>query len=481
MKLLRIICLLTGTLYVLAAGAQPGPPDQLTFDAFRQIVRFNHPVMMQSELLIQSGESTVRAARGAFDPKIEGGLDQKFYKGTTYYDITNAQIKIPTILAAELKAGYDLSNGQYLNPDQTTPDDGLIYAGVSLPLLQGLLIDERRSVLQQAKAFRGFTIAEQGAMVNDLLLDAYSQYWTWWSAQEKVRIISEMTDLAEQRKQAVKSRAIEGDRPFIDTLEAHLQVQLRQQQLQEMRALEVKSRLTLSTFMWRSNGMENDPSPLLIEAGITSSARDLSGPYPEGLDTLALRFEQLVTSIAQNHPLALSYFYSLEALDAELRWKQQKLLPKLNVNYHFLNEPAGVAAGDDATRFSINNYKWGFDFSFPVFIREARGERELQLIKIRDKQLEREQKINELRNKARAAMAQIELLSSQYAIARENLANYETLFIAERTRFFNGESSLFLINQREMAYVDARNKVIDIALKIHLTEMELRWALNAFN
>jgi hypothetical protein len=32
-----------------------------------------------------------------------------------------------------------------------------------------------------------------------------------------------------------------------------------------------------------------------------------------------------------------------------------------------------------------------------------------------------------------------------------------------------------------MAYVDARNKVIDIALKIHLTEMELRWALNAFN
>jgi len=464
-------------LAVLCTSAQPGPSDVLTFGAFRDIVLVNHPIVLQSDLVIRSGESTVRAARGAFDPKLEASMDNKFYKGTTYYDVRNAQVKIPTALAAELKAGYDLSNGQYLNPDQSTPDDGLIYAGLSVPLLQGLLIDERRSVLQQAKAFREFTRAERNAMVNDLLLDAYGSYWSWWAAQEKVRIIQEMYDLALQRKEAVTGRAIAGDRPFIDTLEAHLQMQLRQQQLQEMRAIEVKNRLVLSTFMWRSQGPDADPVALLVEGTTRPEGETIRGPYPTGVDTLALQFDLLVNQIPQSHPLALGYRFKLESLEAENRWKQQKLLPKLDLNYHFLNEPARAASGDDATQFSTNNYKWGFDFSFPLLLREARGERELQLIKIRDTELERDLKVTELRNKARASLAQVELLTAQYQVAEENLANYETLFQAERTRFFNGESSLFLINQREMAYVDARNKLIDIALKVRLTEFELRWAL----
>lgn len=460
--------------------AQTPPGEMLSFAEFRSIVLRHHPVVQQSDLRITAGESAVRSARGGFDPKLEGGMSQKYYNGTTYYDITQAQIKLPTIAAAEFKVGYDLNDGRYLNPERTVPNDGLIFAGVSVPVLQGLLIDERRAALAMAKAFREFSKADRDAMLNDLLVTAYSQYWDWWSKKEKVAIIEEMLDLATQRKIAVKNRAIAGDRPFIDTLEAHLQVQLRLQQLQEMRAEEVKSRLALSTFIWSEAPASGDPLPLLISYESIPEKAVINTPYPDGVDTLAIRFDQLLGEISRRHPLVLQYRFKLESLAAEERWKKEKLKPRLDVNYHFLNTSPGAGVGeDDRIAFSTNNYKWGFDFSFPLFIRQARGDLQMQRVKIRETELDREQKANELRNKARAALASIELLTRQYEVAQENLVNYEALFQAERTRFFNGESSLFLINQREIQFVEARSKVVDIALKIRETEFDLRWALGA--
>jgi len=473
-----VLFLLSGM--VLMTNAQQEEIEVLTFSSYRSVVLNHHPVVQQSDLRLEAGESAVRSARGNFDPRIEAGMQQKYYNGTTYYDITQAQIRLPTIAAAEFKVGYDLNDGQYLNPERTVPQDGLLFAGVSVPVLQGLLIDERRAALRMANAFKEFSRAERDVMLNDLLLNAYTQYWHWWSTSEKVRIVEEMLDLAILRKNAVVNRAIAGDRPFIDTLEAHLQVQLRLQQLQEMRADEIKSRLTLSTFMWTEALQSGDPLPLLIDATSLPESSDIAAPYPEGVDTLAIRFDQMLQGISSSHPLVLLYRYKLESLAVEERWKKEKLKPRLDVNYHFLNTAPGAGMGnDDRIAFSTNNYRWGFDFSFPLFIRQARGDLQMQRVLIREAELDREQKVNELRNKARAALATIELLTRQYTVAQDNLSSYEKLFQAERIRFFNGESSLFLINQREIQYVEARSKVVDIGLKIRETEFELRWALNA--
>ncbi|SKB43054.1 hypothetical protein [Dyadobacter psychrophilus] len=50
-------------------------------------------------------------------------------------------------------------------------------------------------------------------------------------------------------------------------------------------------------------------------------------------------------------------------------------------------------------------------------------------------------------------------------LANSNYANYQQLVKAEKMRFSNGESSLFLINSRENKALEARQKLIDLKAK----------------
>ena len=54
--------------------------DTLTFLEFREFVLTNHPVYRQALLQKAKGESTIQSARGNFDPKIEAGIQQKYFR-----------------------------------------------------------------------------------------------------------------------------------------------------------------------------------------------------------------------------------------------------------------------------------------------------------------------------------------------------------------------------------------------------------------
>ncbi|MFY8137675.1 MAG: TolC family protein, partial [Flavobacteriales bacterium] len=158
----------------------------------------------------------------------------------------------------------------------------------------------------------------------------------------------------------------------------------------------------------------------------------------------------------------------------EERWKREKLKPKLDLEYNALAENFNTA-GDQG--FSTNNYRWGMTFSFPIFLREARGDLQITRIKISESTYERELKTTELANKAQAAFLNFSQLQNQFNIVNQNVNNYRLLLDAERTRFFNGESSLFLVNQREVSLADAQMKRIDIQSKLEMTIAEARYQI----
>jgi outer membrane protein TolC len=127
--------------------------------------------------------------------------------------------------------------------------------------------------------------------------------------------------------------------------------------------------------------------------------------------------------------------------------------------------------------FSTRNYTWGLNFSFPIFLREARGDLQLTRIKIAENNYVRDLKAVELSNKANAAFTNVTLIRDQTDVARANVANYRTLLDAERLRFFNGESSLFIVNQREMQLADAQNKLVDLQSKLEMASAEVLYFL----
>jgi hypothetical protein len=55
------------------------------------------------------------------------------------------------------------------------------------------------------------------------------------------------------------------------------------------------------------------------------------------------------------------------------------------------------------------------------------------------------------------------------------------MLFAEEERFVQGESSIFLINSRQMKLVEAENKLVELKSKYYKTIAALSWACTQLN
>ena len=132
---------------------------ELNYNEFLGFVKKYHPMVKSANLEINMAQANLMMARGGFDPKIEVDFDQKKYKGKEYYSVLNSSFKIPTWYGIEIKAGFDNSEGIFINPENTLPNQGLTSLGITIPIGQGLLINQRMADLRKAKIqiWRKFT------------------------------------------------------------------------------------------------------------------------------------------------------------------------------------------------------------------------------------------------------------------------------------------------------------------------------------
>ena len=182
----------------------------------------------------------------------------------------------------------------------------------------------------------------------------------------------------------------------------------------------------------------------------------------------------------EEHPELALYANKGESLRIEEKWKTEKLKPKLNVEYHFLNKDFSEGL---PSYFSTNNYKWGAEFSMPLFLREARGDLKVQRIKIEENNLNTEWKRNQLEQKTLALEIAYTNTLSQQELAESNAVLYERLLQAENTKLFNGESSLFLVNQRENSFFENAIKAVELDRKVQQVKIDQSalWVLNYLN
>jgi hypothetical protein len=138
-----------------------------------------HPLAQRAGNEKLRGQYQYQMARGAYDPSIDGQLQQKTYNGKNYYNRFNAQIKQPIFTNQYLKAGYEFGEGLYLNPELSTPTAGLPFAGLEVGLLQGLVIDKRRAEVLKARSYLSYYSAEQQLQINDLLWQSSHTYLNW--------------------------------------------------------------------------------------------------------------------------------------------------------------------------------------------------------------------------------------------------------------------------------------------------------------
>ncbi len=424
-----------------------------------------HPLSKQASIQIKKGENEVRKTKGQLDPSLSSNLNQKQFNQQEYYSLFSGGLKVPTWYGVDFKAGYEQNRGVNINPENKTSANGLMYAGVSVPVGQGLFIDKRRASIKQAELYAKSTFMEQELMLNNLFYDATISYMEWVNYFNQMELFQNAVDLATERFVGVKQSFFGGDVPAIDTLEAFILVQVREVNLNQAKLNYQNATLELSNYLWFENN-----TPLEITDNIIPPVIEKLSPLiPISSDTL----NSILNDLKTNHPQLLWYDLKLKQLDIERRWNAEQLKPILNLKYNVLNEPIG---GDVFSGFSTNNYTWGVDFTIPIFLRESRGRLNITKLNIQETKFEVDIKWLELSNKIKSYYNELIALEQQIKLFNQATVNYLTLLEAEKQKFFMGESSIFLINSREAAYVQAAIKLIELNVKYQSAMAEFKLA-----
>jgi len=417
--------------------------NMLSFEEYISYVKQHHPLVRQANLTLSVGEANLLKARGGFDPKIEVDYDRKKFKETEYFDQLNATFKIPTWYGVEFKANFEENTGDFLNPNLNVPEGGLFSAGVSFSLAQGLLINQRMGTLKKARFFREQTKADRDFLVNNLLFEASKAYFSWIEATNEQRIFSTFLENASTRLEAVKRSVEAGDKAAIDITEGRIAYQNRQLNLEAAKLKRRKAALVVSNFLWLND------TPLEVQDNIIPSTPNLSSLQ----NSLLLEGITNTKTLIDNHPKLLSLEAKINDLTIDKRLKQNKLFPKLDLQYNFLTPEINQLGN-----FNTANYKAFVNFSVPIFLRKERGDLRLAKLKLQDANFERVFTSLNIRNKIDAVSAEIESLGTQNRLITIIVDDYKTLVQAEERKFFLGESSLFLINSREKKLIDAQLK-----------------------
>lgn len=433
---------------------------------FYALILNQHPVARQAALFSQEAKAELRIARGMLDPKLTSTVGEKQLDRSRYYTEWDNTLKVPTWIGVDLKAGFENNTGQFVSSDIRTPSAGLWYAGISVPLGQGLIIDERRNVIRQAQLLPALAEADRVKLVNKLLLQATKDYWDWYFTWQRWQLLEQGYTLADNRFFAVRERALLGDLPVIDTVEALVALQDRDGQRRQARADYLNAMLRVSNYLWR-----DDNTPLELTELVLPTP-DGTNEQPIGLDSLS----NLVVVARQNHPEVVKLQVKRDQLSFERRYQADKLKPKLNVEYNLLAKEATGFGMATTNQYYANNYKLGLSFSYSLFLRQERGKLQLTEIKQQQVALEQQQLVREVGNEVNAVYNDWVALELQLRIQRAQVRNAELLRDGEQRRFDAGESSFFLVNTRETTLISAEIKLRELQAKYAKTQAELYWS-----
>lgn len=424
---------------------------KISLDDFLTHVKENHPVAIVTQNNIEMSQRVIQLAKGAFDPKLFSFIDQKYYDGKTYYSTLSSGVKIPTRLGVNFKAMGDFNSGAFLNPENRVPENGLTYLGIEIPIGQGLFTDESRTVLKRAEIAFSQSAIQQQLDLNELLFNAGQSFIEWQKNTALLNLAQEGILLAEERLAQIKSNVEVGERAALDSVEANANYLLRKNDLLERQLAASNAMRNVELFLWEKGLM-----PLNFETGTTPVNLVEMKPIVQLDDSLSY------------HPLLISYNNKISDLTIEQRWKKEQLKPQLNFNYNLLQTPDNLVS----MNYSYLNYKWGASFSMPLFLRKERAGVAISGLKIENTELERTNKEREIANKLAINFNEWSTFYNQTEVSQEIATNYQTLSAAERELFEIGESSLFLINVREMSYLSAQAKYIESLAKTNKSALK---------
>ena len=276
-------------------------------------------------------------------------------------------------------------------------------------------------------------------------------YLQWQKDYLLLQLITSNYSLMLKNLEIVRNAFEVGDRPAIDTLEAFINWQDIQEKKININQAYLNSKQFLENFIWEAGSI-----PLVLETDV----------FPEDLNDRFLEVQVAQILVNKNpflnkHPEIQLNENKRSLLDLELANNKEERKPIFNVNYN----PLIAFDSNNRVGSFLENYKFGFDFSYPLFNRKARGEQQIIQIAMDQNSFDFEIKKQQISIKVQNSLQTEFALSDQGNILNQNIDRNNQLLEAEQIKYNLGESSVFLLNRRLLKLLSANEKWIMVKNK----------------
>jgi outer membrane protein TolC len=433
----------------LSQAATP-PSTLLLLADVLQIVEQNHPKLIGASVQRQIASAKRLEKQGAFDPVVSFGSDYLQYNSTTTRgkaattNITGGGIEFLTRAGVKVGVGTRFNLGRVKSPLSSTGDGGEYFVEFKVPLLRGFRINEKTAAERQARLGEPLAEAEYEVTRLDLLLTAATAYWDWVAAKQKLTVNRDLLELAEFRAQAVADRVKAGDLPAIDQAEAEAEVFNRRELFTKADRDLQKSAFKLSLYLWTADGRsayspEPEQAPGTFNAPVAFT------------DTQAIEGEKLALE-RRPELRALGINRQITQVDLELARNQRR--PGIELSFSPGRDTGFGAIG--------NTFKGGIDFTLPLRQRTADGRIGATSFKLSKLEFDLRNERQKISTQVFDAVSAINTAYERYRAALQAVQLNERVEAGEREKFRLGDSTLFVVNQRERATAQARIKLIEI-------------------
>jgi outer membrane protein TolC len=278
-------------------------------------------------------------------------------------------------------------------------------------------------------------------------------YWEWVEAKNNLSVFENAQTIAEERYNAVLLNVKLGERPSNDTLEAKIQFQTRKVQYQQSVLTYSNIKALVQVYLWKDG-----TAPLQLEKNVIPSS------------IIIIKSNQLNNeAYLSNHPELGIKEIEIQSSNVDLKLKREEFKPELNLKYDLLSSNYS-----NETQWDLaNNYRMGIQFSMPVFLRKARGETKVYRYKIDQKELQLQYKQAEIVYKVSSAQNELLAYSEIILLQNQTVNDYQSLLNGERTLFDLGESSLFMVNSREMKFIQSQLKLNELSKKKNKSQLKI--------
>lgn len=433
----------------------------LSLEEVLQSIDKSYPQVVAARFRIGKAQGDYLSSLGQFDPRLHSDVRSQPVGGYINHSMDN-QIVIPTLMnGIQFFGGYRIGRGDWPSYYQNflTNSGGEYHAGLSLPLLRNRQIDrERTAILTQAETIK-LNYQDAEAIRIQVYHESIRAYWEWVRAGFQLKTLEKLQKLAETRQEAIVKQAQAGDMATLSISENQQIILQRQQLINQAEMKLQQAAVDLSLYYRNHKGKPKIADKSELPRTLTRTKADM-------------------TKMKTNHIAAIKTHPALKKLSVYSNILQLKknlaaneLLPNLDARTYAFKE---FGRGGDPLLLQ-QALMAGLVFKFPILQREAKGKLISTQSELQSVTTERRFLFEKLKNEFKNLLIAAEIFQKQTQLLLEEIELAQEVERGENKKFYAGDSTLFLVNQREQTTAQVELNLIDARVNHGISEDLLQY------